>query len=151
MKTTIRQILIVTTIVSIPIAICTKLEYDRIRTEQLRSFLQLELQATKDKLKLGRISENQLVIDYLAMADPCESQHYGRYSEFQHGFPGGLGHGITIVSKDGRLKRAYSWSCLGGEEYFNGMMDAENTEFDKLWSWAHPPEKYLHGKAGRRN
>ncbi|MDX1929869.1 MAG: hypothetical protein SFV81_25300 [Pirellulaceae bacterium] len=81
--------------------------------------------------------------DYLAMATPCEREELGRYSEFQHGFPGGVGHGVTIVSKDGRLTRAYFWSCVGGEEYFNGMTDEDETEFGKLWSWAHPrPRSY---------
>jgi hypothetical protein len=63
-------------------------------------------------------------------------KHLGPYSEFQHGFPGGLGHGITIVSKDEKLMRAYFWSCMRGEEFFNAMTENDQNEFDKLWSTA---------------
>lgn len=139
MKLTIRNLLIATTIASIPVAISAKLEYERMRAERIAAFLQMELEATRSKLETGLICENQLVVDYLAIASPCEHEDYGRYSEFQHGFPGGLGHGITVVAKDGRLTRAYSWSCMGGDEYFDGTTDADTTEFGKLWSSAHPP------------
>ena len=141
MRITIRAILIATTIASIPIAISGKLEYERMRAERVALLLQMELEATRNKLDVGLICENQRVVDYLAMAKPCETEDYGRYSEFQHGFPGGLGHGITIVSKDGRLILAYSWSCMGGEEFFNGMTEADSMEFAQLRSWAHLPRR----------
>ena len=136
MRITIRNLLIATTIASVPIAIYGKLEYERMSAERIASLLRLELEATRNKLETGLICEDQLVVDYLAMANPCESEDYGRYSEFQNGFRGGLGHGVTIVSKDGRLTRAYSWSAFHLLQPVTFAADKEESNFNRTLKYS---------------
>lgn len=112
------------------------MELDHFRSAQVRMRRQNELESTRKLISQGVIYSGQPISEYLALTDPCERDQYGRYQEFQHGFPNGLGHGITVIAKDGCLIKAYSWSCLGGEEFFNSMTDFDVDEFSTQSSWA---------------
>ena len=133
--------MIVVSFLSVSFAVYGTMEINRRRAETIRLELQRELDATNESLLSGTISLHQSVEKYLSLAQPCLADRYGPYSVFKHGFPGGCGHGITIVSKKGKLVHAYSWSCLGGKEFFNTMTDSDDAELDRLWFIVHPQER----------
>lgn len=105
----------------LPIAIVGSRAWTEYRDYQLRR----DYNAVCFHLERGDIYLGQPASEYLRMSNPCRIRTYGAYTSYDHGFVGGLGHGVTVVAKNDRLVRAYSWSCLGGETFFNGMAPFE--------------------------
>jgi hypothetical protein len=80
-------------------------------------------------IESGKISTGMHVRDYTNLVTPVDRIEFGAFAEFRHGFIGGLGHGVTIISKNDRLVKAYSWSCCGGDSFFNTMTSAEEKTY----------------------
>jgi hypothetical protein len=135
-KYSLRTGLIVFTVCLICVSIVGKREYDRRRAQQISEQLRSELETTRTNIENGQIHVDLPVATYLKIASPCEIQRYDGFTEYQHGFTGGLGYGLTVVAKNDSLVKAYSWSCLGGDTYFNSMTKSEETELDRQWHLA---------------
>lgn len=136
LKYSLRTGLIAFTVCLICVSIVGKREYDRRRNQKISEQLRSELETTRTNIENGQIHDGLSVATYLKIASPCDIQNYDGYTEYQHGFTGGLGHGLTIVAKNDRLVKAYSWSCLGGDTFFNSMTEAEEKELDRQWHLA---------------
>ena len=130
---TLRHAFTLFTISLVVVSVFAKREYDRRRAEQVSLERRQELEETERNIISGRIHEGMSVNRYLAIAAPCEQLELGLYTEYAHGFPGGLGHGITVTACNNQLVKAHSWSCVGGETFFNTMTDSEESKLDELW------------------
>lgn len=128
---------VVFTILSVTTCILAKHAWDNIQSERKRDTLQRELEITRSHLESGKIAFHQPVAEYLRLARPCQVESFGAYTIHDHGFVGGMGHGVTVISKNGRLVKAYGWSCLGGDTYFDGMDQLDETELGRLRSAVH--------------
>ena len=135
-KITLRLAFVLFTVSLVGFSIVAKQEFDRRQAERISIERQQELEETRKNIANQRIAVGMLETDYLKIANPCEKRLFGPYTEYAHGFPGGLGHGLTVTVKNNHLVKAQSWSCLGGETYFNTMTKNEEMELDGLWSLA---------------
>lgn len=120
---------LVFTVLSVTVCVFSKRAWDERRHQELQD----DYKATRSRLENGSIALHQRVVDYLRVAQPCQIKHFGPYAQHDHGFVGGVGHGITVISKRNRLVKAYRWGCVSGDTYFDAMNDAEESEFDRLY------------------
>ncbi len=127
-KISLRIAFLIFTLLSVCVSVVAKHEYDRREAERISEERQLELEETRERIDSNQIAAGMTEVDYLAIASPCETQVLGEYTEYAHGFPGGLGHGLTITVKNKILVKARSWSCLGGQTFFNTKTDVEESE-----------------------
>jgi hypothetical protein len=63
---------------------------------------------------------------------PTSRRTLGRFTEYVFELLPGY-HGITVLAKDGRLKRATEYSCTYTRTYFDALTPGDTKEYDKLW------------------
>jgi hypothetical protein len=83
---------------------------------------------------------------------PTSKRTLGRFTEYEFVCLPGY-HGLTIIAKDGRLKRAVEWSCTYVRRHFDELTADDVKDYEKLrqdnvnlpfercigrWGWARP-------------
>ena len=83
---------------------------------------------------------------------PTSKRTLGRFTEYEFDCQPGY-MGLTIIAKDGRLKRAVEWSCTYARTHFDELTADDEKHYQKLrkdnvdlpfercigrWGWARP-------------
>ena len=109
--------------------------------------------ARKD-IRAGLSSEKML-----DMCIPTSKRGLGQFTEYEFDLLPGY-HGLTIIAKNGLLKRAIEWSCTNNQTYFNELTADDSKQYHKLcidnvdtprdkyigrWGWERPPMRDWNG------
>lgn len=74
------------------------------------------------------ISAGQSLENALRQSRPRSVERYGRYAVLQYGHMPDY-TGLTAIAQDGRLVRAWAWSCTWKHDFFNTWSRAEYKAF----------------------
>jgi hypothetical protein len=63
---------------------------------------------------------------------PTWKRTLGQFTEYEYELLPGY-HWLTIIAKNGRLKRAAEWSCTFDRTYFDELTRDDEKRYEKLW------------------
>lgn len=102
----------------------------------------------KTALKSREIRAGDSAEKLLDFGIPSTRRMLGRYIEFNFEFMPGY-WGLSMVAKDGVLRRAVEWECTFSCTYFDSMTSAEEAEYRRLSAhFSHVPHESCHGRWG---
>jgi len=95
-----------------------------------------EIELTNYQKAMRGLSRKEIRADLpaekmLDLCIPTSKRTLGRFTEYDYEMLPGY-HGLTIIAKNGLLKRATVWSCTYTQTYFNELTPDDEKQYQKL-------------------
>jgi hypothetical protein len=88
-----------------------------------------------DAIQSGQIYPGQSVIELLERSDPLVMTRAGRFKSFHYNPIPGY-DGVTVVTKDEHVARAFSWNDYSEPRvFFDTMTDEDRKEWEEAGRW----------------